>query len=137
MSVLDDNVCDMCEDDLLDGVLIAESLQPEAELDRLDLTVTRIVRSTSGTRSPDQPKTWTLLYFQAPAESAPALAETFAGALQPTGGWYVDWNAGADKYVVFAGQIFHYPRSDQAGHAAAVAHGRSVGVPEPQLDWGR
>jgi hypothetical protein len=135
MSVVGDSVCAMSED-LLDGVLIAESLLPDVELDELELTVTRIVRSTSGARSPDQPKTWTLLYFQAPVESSSRLAETFASVLQPTGGWYVDWNAGADKYVVFADRIFRYPRGDQAGRAEAQAHGRDVGVPEPQLDWG-
>jgi hypothetical protein len=33
------------------------------------------------------------------------------------------------------GKVFRYPRGDQAGRAEAEAHGRSVNVPEPQLDW--
>lgn len=36
---------------------------------------------------------------------------------------------------LFPGKVFRYPRGDQAGRAEAQAHGRSVGVPEPQLDW--
>jgi hypothetical protein len=35
----------------------------------------------------------------------------------------------------FRDKVFRYPRGDPAGRAAAQAHGRAVGVPEPQLDW--
>ncbi len=28
-----------------------------------------------------------------------------------------------------------YPHGNRAGREEALAHGRSVGVPEPQLDW--
>jgi hypothetical protein len=37
--------------------------------------------------------------------------------------------------VVFPGKIFRYRRGDQAGREEAQARGRSVGVPEQQLDW--
>jgi len=37
--------------------------------------------------------------------------------------------------VVFAGQVFRYPRGDAAGRASAQAYGRQAGVPEAQLDW--
>jgi hypothetical protein len=37
--------------------------------------------------------------------------------------------------VVYAGQVFRYPRGDAAGRAEAVAYGRARGVPEDQLDW--
>jgi hypothetical protein len=37
--------------------------------------------------------------------------------------------------VVFADQIFRYPRGDPEGRAAAAAYARTAGVPEPQLDW--
>jgi hypothetical protein len=50
-------------------------------------------------------------------------------------GWYANWNSDAEATVVFPGKIFRYPHGDQAGRAEAQAHGRSVGVPEPQLDW--
>jgi hypothetical protein len=36
---------------------------------------------------------------------------------------------------VFAGKIFRYRRGDQTGRAAAVEYGRTVGVPDHQLDW--
>jgi hypothetical protein len=34
-----------------------------------------------------------------------------------------------------SGRVFRYPRGDSAGRAQAAAYGRSVGVPENQLDW--
>ena len=48
---------------------------------------------------------------------------------------YANWNSDTEATVVFPGKIFRYPRGDQAGREQALAHGRSVGVPEPQLDW--
>lgn len=119
---------------MLTGVLISESLRPDADLQELGLTATRIQRSAGGVRVPGQPAVWTVLTFEAPDAAAPRLADTFAGALEP-GPWYVDWNGDAGTHVVFAGKIFHYPHGDQAGRAEAKAYGREVGVPESQLDW--
>jgi hypothetical protein len=42
---------------------------------------------------------------------------------------------GNDHVVVFAGRHFRYGRGDQAGRAEAVEYGKTVGVPEHQLDW--
>jgi hypothetical protein len=36
---------------------------------------------------------------------------------------------------VFSGRVFRYPRGDLAVPAKAEEYGRSVGVPEAQLDW--
>jgi hypothetical protein len=52
-------------------------------------------------------------------------------------GWYANWNSDIEATVVFPGKIFRYPHGDQAGRGQAQAHGRSVGVPEAQLDWTR
>ena len=119
---------------MAEGTLIAESLRTDAELDELELTVHRIVRTVAGDPAAGQPAVWTLLSFSLPDERAPALAERFVGALD-FGSWYVDFRTDDETFVVYAGRIFRYPRGDQAGEAAARAHGRSVGVPEAQLDW--
>lgn len=55
-------------------------------------------------------------------------ADALAGALEPAHGWYADFTAGDERVVVFAGKVF------RSGRAAAIAHGRSVGTPEHQLD---
>ena len=63
-----------------------------------------------------------------------ALASELADSLLSPG-WYANWNSDTEATVVFPGKVFRYPRGDQAGREEAKAHGRSVGVPEPQLDW--
>ena len=40
-----------------------------------------------------------------------------------------------ETFVVFAGHSFRYVRGDAEGRSQAEAYGRSVGVPETQLDW--
>jgi hypothetical protein len=38
-------------------------------------------------------------------------------------------------FLVFAGQVFRYPRGNAAGRARAQAHARLLGILESQLDW--
>lgn len=119
---------------MLNGVLIAESLQVGAVLDNLGVTVTGIRRTRPEGTTADQPAVWTLIDFAAGDEDVDRLAALFADALdQP--GWYVDFRTDAETFVIFAGRVFRYPRGDPAGRAAAQRHGRALGVPEPQLDW--
>jgi hypothetical protein len=40
-----------------------------------------------------------------------------------------------ETFVVYAGRVFRYASGDKAARAGAEEYGRSVGVPEPQLDW--
>ena len=120
---------------MIEGVLIAESLRVGAELTDLPLRVSRIVRSAAGSAEHGQPRDWTLLYFTAPDEAADRLASALAGGLAADGGWYCDFGTGTAKYVVFADRVFRYRRGDPGGGDEARAYGRSVGVPEPQLDW--
>jgi len=119
----------------LEGALIAESLRIGAVLDDLDLTARKISRADVGDVDAGQPLTWTFIHFEAPDEDAPRLAEALSGALDATLGWYCDFRTTDETFVVFSGRIFHYPRRDRTRRAEAEAHGRSVGVPESQLDW--
>lgn len=52
-----------------------------------------------------------------------------------SGGWYANFSSATEVFVIHHGRIFRYPRGDAEGRAMAQAHGRLVGVPEPQLDW--
>ena len=119
----------------LEGALIAESLRVGAKLDDLALTVTTISRAELGDVSAGQPRTWTFIEFEAPDADADRLVRALEGALARIGGWYCDFRNEAETFVVLADRSFRYPRGDRDGRAAAVAYGRSVGVPESQLDW--
>jgi hypothetical protein len=121
---------------MLKGTLLAESLRIGASLDVAGLRVTRLSRhDVSASTSSAQPPVWTFLDFEADDDVADPLAQSLAGALLANGGWYADFTVGDDHVVVFAGKIFRYRRDDQTGRAAAVEYGRTVGVPDHQLDW--
>jgi hypothetical protein len=117
------------------GALIGESLRVGASLDAVVLTVDKISRIVAGDEEVGQPRLWTFIEFEVPDENAAALAGALSATLEPEHGWYCDFRTHEQTYVVFADRIFSYPRGDSLGRAEAASHARSVGVPEPQLDW--
>jgi hypothetical protein len=121
---------------MLKGTLLAESLRIGAVLEVAGLRATRLSRrDVSASASAAQPSVWTFLDFEADDDLADPLAQSLADTLLADGGWYADFTVGDDHVVVFAGRIFRYRRGDQSGRAAAAAYGRTVGVPDDQLDW--
>jgi hypothetical protein len=116
------------------GALLGESLRPDAALDGIPLTVTRICRAALGNAAAGQPQLWTVIEFEVPADRAPELAEALSRLLLESS-WYCDFHSAGEVFVVFGGRVFHYRRGDRAGRARAEEYGRSVGVPEAQLDW--
>jgi hypothetical protein len=116
------------------GAILAESLRAGTTLAGHDLRMLKVSRYDVADAAEYQPPVWTLIEFEAPASADESLAADLAESLLSPG-WYVNWNSGTEATVVFPGRIFRYPRGDSAGRAAAQEHGRSVGVPEPQLDW--
>jgi hypothetical protein len=91
------------------GYVLGESMRPGSRLEGLPLTLTKIERYTVHNAAPEQPSVWTAVEFQFPGEEAGRLADALAEVLEEKGGWYSHFNA--------------------------EDYGRSVGVPEPQLDW--
>jgi hypothetical protein len=119
---------------MIEATLIAESVRVGTALPNLTLTVRKISRYQAQGTTPDQPRIWTTLDFEASEAEADVLTQTFAGTLdQP--GWYVDFHSPAESFVIFPGRIFRYPRGDKAGRAEAQDYGRQLAIPEPQLDW--
>ncbi|QFZ18491.1 hypothetical protein [Saccharothrix syringae] len=119
---------------MITGVLIAESLRTGATLRGMRLVVREVRRVAVQNPTADQPPVWTLLDFEADEADANELARAFSDALdQP--GWYADFRTPEETFVVFPGRVFRYPRGDSAGRAEAQAYGRTLGIPEEQLDW--
>jgi hypothetical protein len=121
------------------GTLIAESLVVGGALEGLDVTLRGIERVEPQDISADQraagiPPRWTLLRFDVADDKAATFAEALAGVLDEPG-WYADLHTVDESFVVFSGRVFRYPIGDQDGRAAAEAHAREHGVPEPQIDW--
>ncbi len=116
------------------GALLGESLRPDAVLDGIPLVVTKIYRAALGNAAAGQPELWTIIEFEVPADRVQELAETLSRLLLE-GGWYCDFRSAEEAFVVFSGRVFRYPRGDRAARLRAEEYGRSVGVPEAQLDW--
>ncbi len=114
------------------GLLIKEGLKDESVLSTLQITRTELWEVKNAASF--QPSTWTAMSFEGDAGQAEAVAEALSRALKPD--WYCNIAAGEDIYVIFGGKAFKYRHGDPDGRAEAQAHGRSVGVPESQLDWG-
>jgi hypothetical protein len=119
----------------ISGTLIAESMRVGALLENLPLRIVRISRRDAGDVTVGQPPTWTIIEFEISDEHADALVAALSAALQATGGWYCDLRSAGETFVVFAGRVFRYPRGDATARGEAEEHARSVGVPDPQLDW--
>ena len=120
---------------MLEGVLIAESLRPGTELTGVSMHITKIARVEVNNAAAEQPQQWTLLDFAAEEADSERLAEQLAACLAPTGGWYVNYNTTQEAFVIFAEKIFRYPRKQVEGRRQAQDYARSIGIPEPQLDW--
>ncbi|MFJ8957432.1 hypothetical protein ACIRO1_45830 [Streptomyces sp. NPDC102381] len=119
---------------MLEGVLITESLRAGSQLAGIPLQVTKLSRIKVAGAADDQPRLWTLLDFSADEREAQQLADQLASCLS-TGTWYTDFHTATDTFVIFANKVFRYPRGQAEGRQAAQQHGRSVGIPEQQLDW--
>jgi hypothetical protein len=120
---------------MIEGTLIAESIRVGERLDGLRLVTRSFRRSAQGDSSAGQPELWTLIEFEAEEPDAGVLADALAKVLEKENGWYTDFRTPGETFVVYSGRVFRYPRGDSQGRAEAAAYGRSVGVPEPQLDW--
>lgn len=117
------------------GILIAESLLKDHILEGVALQVRKISRGDVGDPTVGQPLTWTFIEFEVEDVAADDLAAALSSSLDPVGGWYCDFRTAEETFVVFADRVFRYPRGERGGRQEAEAFGRSVGVPEAQLDW--
>ena len=124
---------------MFDGTLISESLRVGTVLEGFPLSVRRITREDA-VLSPQQivaglPSRWTVFDFEVEDQYAGHLADTLAESLDP--GWYANFQSKDEMLVIFSNRIFRYPRGDEAARKTAQTYGRSLGIPEPQLDWTR
>ena len=119
------------------GVVITQSLKPGTELTGVPLVVDRLVTFDKADAAEDQPTRWTMIFFRVDDADAERLASWFADSLiSEPGVWYADFRNDAEHFVIFPGRIFRYRLDDRDGRQQAVDHGRRLGVPETQLDWG-
>ena len=118
---------------MLRGAIVAESLRLGATIEGVPLVVTRLERIDAGRG--EQPREWTLLWFEAADADSDRPAEALSNALAVEGGWYADFHSDSDVTVVFADRVFRYRRGDTSERARVADYALSLGVPDEQLDW--
>ncbi len=114
------------------GLLLKESLTGTKVLDLLHITKTETWRVSHPTV--DQPGTWTALSFETGDDQADAVAEAFSRVLKSRG-WYINAETETHEYVIFPGKVFKYRKGNRVQKKAAKRYGRSIDIPDDQLDW--
>jgi len=120
---------------MVTSYLLVEGMRVGACLEGLPLRLLKIERYQMRTATPEQPPVWTMVKFEFEERDAERVAAALSEVISEEGGWYTDFSLDDETFVIFADRIFRYPRGDRAGRAKVVAYGRSVGVPDTQLDW--
>jgi hypothetical protein len=123
---------------MIRGTIILESLRLGTPLTDFRFVVTEIGRGRPKL-SPEQvaagiPGVWSAIDFEVEDERADELARVLSGRLDSTG-WYVNFSSETETFIVYPGRVFRYPRGDAQRRGEAQAYGRTLGIPEHQLDW--
>ena len=100
---------------MIRGAIVAESLRLGAVVEDVPLVIRKLERVEAGLE--EQPRQWTLVWFEADDDDAGRLTEALADALNALGGWYADFHSDTDVTVVFSGRIFRYRQGDNSEHA--------------------
>jgi hypothetical protein len=123
----------LTQDDIIfKGLILKESLEDTRVLDLLHITRTETWQVSNAAQH--QPAAWTALSFEANESQADSLARHMSRSLKAEG-WYVNASTATHVYVIFPGKVFKYRKGDTAQRETAKRYGRSLSIPESQLDW--
>lgn len=100
------------------GTIIQNSLADKSILDKV-----KIVKTW-------QDKDWTLHDVLVEENQLEELQKSLAD-----GPWYMNFWKGNDMKVVYKDKIFDIKISDKSTWMDAISHGKSIGIPEEQLDF--
>jgi hypothetical protein len=105
---------------MLKGIIIENSLADKSLLDKVQITETRQVGD------------WTLHDVLVPEDLVPEISKYISD-----GPWYIHlWQKGDDEFVIlFKDKMFRVNASDPTSFTEAIAYGKSIGIPEEQLDF--
>jgi len=106
------------------GTIVEESLKDNRILNELDILRVRIA-------SDDRPEDRWHLYTVCVDERR---IETLSRDLKPEK-WYMHFWNGDDIVAVYPNKLFRFRRSDVSTWTEAVEYGKSLGIPEEQLDF--
>lgn len=106
------------------GTIIEESLEDNRVLNDIEIISFRISKD----ESPQD--RWHLYKAKVSKEDIEKLSKYIK-----SGKWYMHFWGGTDVIAVFRGKTFEFNYTDKATWKDAVDYGRSVGIPDEQLDF--
>ena len=116
----------------MNGLLLKESLADTDILGLIHITKTESWQVSNA--AADQPAIWTALSFEVDDSQADAIVEKLSKALKLQG-WYISASTALYVYILFPSKVFKYHKGDSIQRNEAKRYGRSIGIPESQLDW--
>ena len=106
------------------GIIIEESLKNKEIIKKLKVLNLKV---TDDENPNDR---WHIYTVQVTRDQIIEIQQSMA-----EGKWYTHFIAGDEIIVVYKDKIFEYKMADKGEHAKAVEYGRSIGIPEEQLDF--
>jgi hypothetical protein len=119
---------------LFTGLIIKESLPSDTILAELGLKIVKTEEWHIGKQAAEfQPNTWNAIFIEGSEEKINEIAHNLSQIVLPR--WYANISDATTEYVIFHEQVFTHRKGDKTDAAEAIEYGRSVGIPEHQLDW--
>ncbi len=116
------------------GLIIKESMEKSDIFDDNDLKISKTESWELGERVANfQPKTWTAIFIEGEEEKIDAIAKKISKSILPK--WYANISNSTTEYVIFHEKIFKHKKGNKKDAKEAISYGKSVGIPEHQLDW--
>jgi len=116
------------------GLIIKESLPTDTKLSEVGLKIVKTEKWDTGERTAEfQPKIWHAIFVEGKEEKIDQIASKISQMILPK--WYANISNATTEYIIFRGKIFKHIKGDRTDAAEAIEYGRSVGIPEHQLDW--
>lgn len=116
------------------GLIIKESLEKSDIFKDNELKISKTESWELGARAADfQPKTWTAIFIEGEEEKIDVIAKKISKSILPK--WYANVSNNTTEYVIFHEKIFKHKKGNKKDAKEAISYGKSVGIPEHQLDW--
>jgi len=118
------------------GIVIAESLEDPKVLTDLRILKTTVEPVTAEDATPWLTQ-WTMHTVEVSEDLVASVVERLSKAIDPLhrASWYVDLKNVATHYIVFYHKVFRVDRSKPMEYEEVKRYGRSLGIPEKQLDF--
>ena len=116
------------------GVIIEESLDNKAVLDKIKIIKTKISPVVEKHKTP-WVKQWTMHTAEIPEQDAEKVAEQLSKDLDKEHAWYADFKNENYHFIIYRGKIFKVDLKNPILYKDAKKFGISLGIPEYQVDF--